>query len=91
VVSAVIANTAATIVSTICADALASAMDNKFFSLVVYAAAIADELLYFIEYNVCTSIVGTFILQIYLNTLFMYKVGECYFPNIMRRQYFSTI
>jgi hypothetical protein len=44
-----------------------------------------------ISSSVHMCIVRTFILQIYLNTLLMYKVGECYFPNIVRRQYFSTI
>jgi hypothetical protein len=37
------------------------------------------------------SIVRTFTLQFYLNTLFMNKVGECYLPSILRRQYFSII
>ncbi len=34
-------------------------------------------------------IVHTLILQFYLNTLFMNKVGECYLPSIVCRQYFS--
>ncbi len=46
---------------------------------------------YFIECSVYTSIVRTFILQFYLNTLFMNKVGECYLPSIVRSQYFSII
>jgi hypothetical protein len=33
----------------------------------------------------------TFILQIYLNTLFMKKVGECYLLSAVRMQYFSII
>jgi len=37
------------------------------------------------------SIVNTIILQFYLNTLFMNKVGECYLPSIVRRQYFRII
>ncbi len=46
---------------------------------------------YFIEYSAHMSIVCTFILQFYLNTLFMNKVGECYLPSIVPRQYFSII
>ncbi len=37
------------------------------------------------------SIVSTFILQFDLDTLFMNKVGECYLPSIVRRQYFRII
>jgi hypothetical protein len=37
------------------------------------------------------SVVHTFILQFYLNTLFMNKVGEYYLPSIVRRQYFTII
>jgi hypothetical protein len=37
------------------------------------------------------SIVHTFILQFYPNTLFMNKVGECSLPNIVGGQYFSII
>ena len=33
----------------------------------------------------------SFIFQFYLNFLFMNKVGECYLPSIVRRQYFSII
>ncbi len=44
---------------------------------------------YFIEYNVRISIVHTFNLQFYLNTLFMNKVGESCLPRIVRTQYFS--
>ncbi len=36
-------------------------------------------------------IVRTFILQFYLNTLFMNKVGECYLQSIMQPKYFSII
>ncbi len=46
---------------------------------------------YFTEYSVHTSIVRTFILQFYLNTVYMNKVGKCYLPSIVRRQYFSII
>jgi len=49
------------------------------------------DILYFIEYSVHMSKVRTFILQFYLNTLFMNKVGECYLPSIVRRQYISII
>ncbi len=45
---------------------------------------------YFIEYSVHTSI-QAFILQFYLNTLFMNKVSECYLARIVRMQYFSII
>jgi hypothetical protein len=37
------------------------------------------------------SIVWAFILQFYLNTLLMTKVGECYVPIIVHTQYFSII
>ncbi len=37
------------------------------------------------------SIMRTFILQFYLNTLYINKVGECYLPSTVRRQYFSII
>jgi hypothetical protein len=47
------------------------------------------KLLYFIEYSVHTNIVHTFILQYYVNTLFMNKFSECYLPSIVHRQYFS--
>ncbi len=46
---------------------------------------------YFIEYSAHMSIVCTFILQFYLNILFMNKVGECYIPSIVHMQYFSII
>ncbi len=46
---------------------------------------------YFIEYSVQMSIVRTFIWQFYRNTLCMNKVGECYFPSIVRIQYFSIL
>jgi hypothetical protein len=38
-------------------------------------------LLYLIPYSVHTSIGCTFILQLYLNTLLMNKVGECYLTS----------
>jgi hypothetical protein len=38
-----------------------------------------------------TSIVRTFILQFYLNTLFVNEIGECYLQSIVREQYFSII
>jgi hypothetical protein len=44
---------------------------------------------YFIDYSAHMSIVRTFILQFYLNTLFMNKVGECYLPSIVHRQHFQ--
>jgi len=44
-----------------------------------------------IEIKAHMSIVRTFILQFYLNTRFMNRVGECYFSSIVRRQYFSII
>jgi hypothetical protein len=37
------------------------------------------------------SIVHTFILQFYLNALFMKKVGDCCIPSIVCKQYFSII
>ncbi len=37
------------------------------------------------------NIAHTFILQFFLNTLFMNKVGECYLPSRMRKQYVSII
>ena len=37
------------------------------------------------------SIVCTFILEFYLNTLHMNKVGECCLPSVVRMQYFSII
>ncbi len=37
------------------------------------------------------SIMRTYILQFYLNTLFMNKVGECYLPSILSRHYVSII
>ncbi len=37
------------------------------------------------------SIEHTFILQFYMNTLFMNMVGECYLPSRVRTQYFSII
>ncbi len=46
---------------------------------------------YFIEYNVKARIVCIFILQFYLKTLFMSKVGDCYLSSKVRAQYFSTI
>ncbi len=49
------------------------------------------DLLYFIEYSAHMSKVRTFILQCYINTLLMNKVGECYLPSIVRMQYFSII
>ncbi len=48
-------------------------------------------ILYFIENNAHTCVVYNFILQFYLNTLFMNKVGECYLPSIVRRQYYAII
>jgi hypothetical protein len=48
-------------------------------------------LLYFIEYSANTSIVRTLILQFYQNTLFVNKVGKCYLPSIVCRQYYSII
>jgi len=46
---------------------------------------------YFIKYSVNMSVVCTFILQSYLNTLFMNKGGEWYHPSIMCKEYFSII
>jgi hypothetical protein len=37
------------------------------------------------------SIVCTFILQFYLNTLLMNKIGVCCLPSIVHAQYFSII
>jgi hypothetical protein len=46
---------------------------------------------YFIKCCAPISMVCTFILQFYLNTLLMNKVGECYLQSIVRIEYFSFI
>ncbi len=38
-----------------------------------------------------TSILLTFIFQLYLNTLFMNEVGECYLPSIVGKHCFRII
>jgi hypothetical protein len=52
---------------------------------------IESNIQHFIKYSAHTSIVCTFILQFYLNTLFMNKLGECYPPSTVHRQFFSII
>ncbi len=59
--------------------------------VIVSKVIISIEVPYFIMYSAHTSIVRTVILQFYPNTLFMNKVGECYLPSKVHRQYFSII
>ncbi len=62
-----------------------------YFFLSYYGPSSLWKIPYFIKYNVHTSIAHTFLSQFYHNTLFMNKVGECYLPRIVRKQYFSII
>jgi hypothetical protein len=59
--------------------------------MTLFATLIIVTLPYFIKYSRHTSIIHTFILQFYLNTLLMNKVSECYLPSIMGMRYFSNI
>ncbi len=46
---------------------------------------------YFVGCSAHMSIVCNLILQFYLKGLFIYKVGGCYLPSKVHRQYFSII
>jgi hypothetical protein len=50
---------------------------------------LAEEVPYFIEYSTRMSIARTFILQFYLNTLFMNKVGKFNLPSIVHSIIFN--
>jgi hypothetical protein len=66
-------------------------MSTDLAVMIIKIRAALEKVPYFIDNIAYACIVCTFILQFYLNTLLMNKVGECYLTSIVRRQYFSII